>query len=140
MGQQARSIFNLSFPAAPAAVLYGRGVDFTGTQITVAGAKIAGIANQGALLGGSFDATAIGTAVCEAGAAIAVGQPLAMDATGRVVPATALAIAAGAVAVTSVAANGAADLIGSVTAESCVGRALEAASGAGVYIEVLLSH
>lgn len=140
MGQQARSIFNLSFPVAPGAVAYARGVGFTGAQIAAAGAKIAGIANNGALLGGSFDATCIGTAVCEAGGVIAVGDALAMDNVGRVVVATALAIAAGAVAVTSVAANGVTDLVGSVTPETKIGYALEAAGGAGVFIEVMLSR
>jgi hypothetical protein len=81
-----------------------------------------------------------------------------MDATGRVITATALtaaapavgtlAIAAGAVAVTSSAANGAI-ITGAPTApvlsggdlpQFVVGHALEAATGAGVFIEVLLSR
>lgn len=140
MGQQARSIFNLSFPVAPGAVAFGRGVDFTGAQIAVAGAKCAGIADRAALIGASFEATCLGTAVCEAGGVIAAGNPLAMDASGRVVVATPLAIAAGAVAVTSAAANGVTDLAGGTLPQWVVGDALEAASGAGVFIEVLLSR
>lgn len=140
MGQQARDIFNLSFPVAPSAVTQFRGVDFTGAQITVAGAKCAGIAKRSAALGQPFEATALGTATVEAGAAIAIGQPLAMDAQGRVVPAASLAIAAGAVAVTSVAANGATDLTGGILPQWVVGDALEAAAAAGAFIEVLLSR
>lgn len=140
MGQQARSIFTLSFPVAPGAVARGRGVDFTGAQIAVAGARCAGIARRDAAVGQPFEATALGTEVCEAGAVITVGQPLAMDAQGRVVPATSLAIAAGAVAMTSVAANGATDLTGGVLPQWVVGDALEAAAAAGAFIEVLLSR
>lgn len=140
MGQQARDIFNLSFPVASAVVTQYRGVDFAGVQIAAAGAKCAGIAKRGAAIGQSFEAVCLGTAVCEAGAAITVGQPLAMDATGRVVPATALQIAAGAVAMTSAAANGATDLTGGVPPQWVVGDALEAAAAAGAFIEVLLSR
>lgn len=138
MGQQARSIYNLSFPAAPGAVSYGRGVDFTGAQIAVAGAKGAGIANRAALLGGAFEASAIGTAVAETGGAFNAGDALAFDNQGRVVLATALAIAAGAVAMTSAAANGAADLTGGVLPQYVCADAMEASSGAGVFVEVLL--
>lgn len=140
MGQQARNIFTLSFPVAPGAVAYGRGVDFTGAQIAVAGAKGAGIARRAAAAGQSFEAGVIGTEICEAGAAITAGQPLAFDNQGRVVPATSLAIAAGAVAMTSAAANGATDLTGGVLPQWVVGDALADASGAGVFIEVLLSR
>lgn len=140
MGQQARDIFNLSFPAAPSAVTVYRGVDFTGAQITVAGAKCAGIAKHGAAIGQPFEAACLGTAVCEAGAAFAAGVPLAMDAQGRVVAATAMAIAAGAVAMTSAAANGTADLVGGIAPQWVMGDSLEAAAGAGSFVEVLLSR
>lgn len=140
MGQQARSIFTLSFPVAPGAVAFGRGVDFAGAQIAVAGAKGAGIARRAAAIGQSFEADVIGTAICETGAAITAGQRLAFDNQGRVVPATPLAIAAGAVAMTSAAANGAADLVGSILPEWTVGDAMADAAGAGVFIEVLLSR
>lgn len=140
MGQQARDIFNLPFPAAPSAVTQYRGVDFTGAQITVAGAKCAGIAKRGAAIGQSFEATCLGTAICEAGAAFAAGVPLAMDASGRVVAATALAIAAGAVAMTSAAANGVTDLTGGIPPQWVVGDSLEAAAGVGSFVEVLLSR
>jgi hypothetical protein len=159
MGQQARDAFTLSFPSAISAVTQFRGVDFNGVQITVAGAKCAGIAKRSAAIGQPFEAVTLGTAICEAGAAITVGQPLAMDASGRVVPASSLtaaapglgtlAIAAGGVAVTSAAANGTSDLTGALTAGALsggvlpqwvMGDALEAATGAGAFIEVLLSR
>lgn len=140
MGQQARDVFNISFPVATAVVTQFRGVDFAGVQIAVAGAKCAGIAKRSALVGQSFEAVTLGTAIVEAGAAITVGQPLAMDALGRVVPATSLTIAAGAVAMTSVAANGATDLTGGILPQWVVGDALEAAAAAGAFIEVLLSR
>lgn len=140
MGQQASDILSLSIVSAPGAVTQYRGVDFTGAQIAAAGARGMGIAKRSAALGQSFDVAVIGTAICEAGAAITVGAPLAFDNQGRVVPASALAIAAGAVAMTSAAANGAADLVGSITPEYRAGEALEAATGAGVFIEVLLAR
>lgn len=138
--QQSRSIFTLSFPVAPGAVAYGRGVDFAGAQIAAAGARCAGIARRAAALGQSYEADVIGTAICEAGAAITAGQQLAFDSVGRVVPAAPLAIAAGATAVTSAAANGAACLTGGILPQWVVGDAMADASGAGVFIEVLLAH
>jgi len=140
MGQQSRSLFTLSFPSAPGAVARGRGVDFTGAQIAAAGARGAGIARRDAALGESFEASAIGTEVCESGGVFNAGDRLAFDAQGRVVAASALAIAAGAVAMASVAANGATDLTGGILPEWIVGDALEASSGAGVFVEVLLAR
>jgi hypothetical protein len=99
-----------------------------------------GIAKRAAALGQSLDVAVLGTAVCEAGAAITVGQQLALDAQGRVVPASSLAIAAGATAVTSAAANGATDLTGGMLPQWVVGDALEAAGAAGAFIEVLLAR
>jgi hypothetical protein len=139
MGQQSRSLFTLSFPAAPGAVARGRGVDFTGAQIAVAGAKGAGIARRDAAIGESFEATSIGTEVCEAGGVFNAGDSLAFDAQGRVVAASALTVAAGATAVTSTAANGAI-LAGGILPQWIVGDALEASSGAGVFVEVMLAR
>ncbi len=136
MSQQAHDIFSLSF-TAPSAVAQYRGVDFAGAQIAAAGARIAGIAKRPAAIGEPFEAAVIGTATCEAGAIIAVGQALQMDAQGRVIPADPLTVAAGATAVTSTAANGAI-LAGGDLPQFVVGHALEAASGAGAFIEVLL--
>lgn len=158
MSQQAISLLDLSCLASAAVAQY-RGVDFNDVQIAAAGAKIKGIAKRPAAAGEPFECTSYGTATCEAGAAITKGQALTMDASGRVVPATALtaaapgvgtlAITAGATAVTSSAANGAGTITGAPTAgalsggdlpQFIVGHALEAAGAAGAFIEVLLSR
>lgn len=157
MGQQAISIMDLSCVATAVVTAY-RGVDFNDAQIAAAGAKIKGIAKRPAAIGDAFEVATYGTATCEAGAAFAKGAALTMDASGRVVAATALAaaapglgtlaIAAGATAVTSTAANGAI-ITGAPTAgalsggdlpQFIVGHALEAATAAGQFIEVLLSR
>lgn len=135
MSQQARSLFNLSLVATAVAVLAYRGVDYAGAQATVQGQKIAGVSNRPAAIGGSYEATAIGTAVCEAGAAIAVGDDLIVDNTGRAITAAALVVGAGAVAMTSTAANGAV-LTGGTLPSYVFGVAMEAAGGAGEFIEV----
>ena len=140
MGQIARDIFTVSIAAAPSAVAQFRGVDFTGAQITVAGQKVMGISKRPAAIGQPFEAAVLGSATVEAGAAFAAGVPLAMDASGRVIAATAMAIAAGATAVTSAAANGATDLTGGIPPQWVVGDSLEAASGAGDFVEVLLAR
>lgn len=137
MSQQATDIFNLSF-VATAAVLAFRGVDVNGVQIATQGARPTAIAKRPAAIGESYEGVAIGTATIEAGAAITKGAEVIMDNVGRVIPASQLAVAAGATAVTSSAANGAI-LTGSIPPEHIVGVALEAAAGAGSLIEVKLS-
>lgn len=137
MSQQARDILNLSFVATAAVTQY-RGVDFAGVQIATQGALPSAIAKRPAAIGEPYEAVTLGTATCEAGAAITVGQPLQMDNLGRVIPATQLAIAAGATAVTSAAANGSGDITGGFAAQAVVGYALEAAAAAGSFIEVKL--
>ncbi|HSH71549.1 MAG TPA: capsid cement protein [Methylophilaceae bacterium] len=139
MSQQAISILDLSCLASAAVAQY-RGVDFNDVQIAAAGAKIKGIAKRPAAIGEPFEAVTYGTATCEAGAAIAKGVAVTMDNQGRVVAATAVAIAAGATAVTSAAANGANAITGGDLPQFIVGHALEAAAGAGAFIEVLLSR
>jgi hypothetical protein len=168
MSQQARSILDLSVQAS-GAIAYGRAVNviapaiasaITGAQATVAGQKVIGIARRDAASGAYTDVTCLGTAVCEAGAAITVGSRVQCDASGRVITATALsaaqgaigigtlAVAAGATAVTSTAANGAI-LTGAPTVANptlaggdppvyVFGTALQAASAAGDFIEVLI--
>lgn len=138
MSQQAHSLFNLSVPAAPGAVLPFRFVDFTGAQATVQGQKVAGASNRGAAQGQPYDATVIGTAIIEAGGAFPVGQALMSDASGRAIANSgALAVKAGAVAMTSTAANGAV-LSGSDLPEWVAAEALQAAVNAGDMVEVLL--
>lgn len=139
MTKQNISILELSLIAAGVITQY-RGVGFDGNQATVQGQKIMGIAKFAVPAAGD-DATlwCKGTAVCEAGAAINVGDSLIMDAEGRVIPSTSkLKIAAGAVAVTSVAANGLTDIVGGDSPEQVIGDAMQAAAAAGAFIEVLL--
>ncbi len=150
MPQQSRPLLTLTVVAISAIAQY-RGVGFNDAQATVANQKIKGIARRGAAIGGELEVVSKGTAVCEAGAAVTVGAALAMDASGRVVAATALAVAStaitvavGAVAVTSTAANGAilsgnGTVTGGDLPQFIVGYALEAAAGAGSFIEVLLA-
>jgi len=136
--QQGRDIFTLSVPVAPGAVVAFRGVDFAGAQIAAANAKGMGISKRAAAVGESYEAAVIGSCVAETGGVFAVGDALAFDNQGRVVLAASLAVAAGAVAMTSAAANGAADLTGGVLPQFVCADALEASGGAGVFVEVLL--
>lgn len=146
MSQQARSVLDISVQAS-GAISYARGVAITtpnsastptGLQATVAGQKIIGIARRDAANNAFTDVTCLGTAVCEAGAAVAVGARVQCDAVGRVVTATALTVAAGATAVTSAAANGAGSIAGGDPPVYVFGTALQAASAAGDFIEVLI--
>lgn len=169
MSQQARSVLELPVVAS-GAITYGRAVQvvaatllgaIAASQATVAGQKVVGIARRDGASGTMVDVTVLGTAVCEAGAAIAVGSRVQCDASGRVIAATAvsatqgaiatgsLAIAAGAVAVTSTAANGAGTISGAPTVGNptiaggdlpifVFGMALQAAGAAGDLIEVLI--
>jgi hypothetical protein len=138
----------LSIPAvAQAAISYGRAVNVVSSgypatiaaQATVAGQKVIGIAARAAAAANAeFEIIALGIAQCESGAAITSGTRVACDSVGRVIPAAALAVAAGAVAVTSAAANGATAITGGDPPVFCFGIALEAAAAAGQFIEVLI--
>lgn len=117
----------------------GRGVTFADAQAAAAGAKIKGIAQHATTAAGQdVTITVCGTAIVEAGAAITLGASLTMDAQGRAVPANALAVASGATAMTSAAANGSAALAGGDAPQFVFGDALQAATAAGQFIEVLL--
>jgi hypothetical protein len=135
---QSAPILTLTVTSA-GAVARGRGVTFAGAQANAIGQKVMGIASQAANAAGEDVAViACGTAICETGAAITVGQTVAMDASGRVVPAAVLTVVAGGTAVTSIAANGPSVITGAEPPIYAVGDALQAASGAGRFIEVLL--
>lgn len=137
MGKQSSPLQSFTYVAAGAVLAY-RGVRFNGAQASVKGQKILGISQRAAANGEASDAVTSGSTTVEAGAAIASGDSLIMDATGRAIPVTgALAIAAGATGVTSTAANGNV-LIGGDLPEHVFGDALEVAGAAGDLIEVLM--
>jgi hypothetical protein len=160
MSQQGFPLLCLPIVASGAVAQY-RGVGFNQAQATVSAQKIMGIARRSGASGAELEVVTKGTAIAEAGAAIAVGAALVMDTSGRVITASAvaiaqgaiavgtLAIAAGAVAVLSTAANGAiitgAPTVGTPTISGgdlpqyIVGYALQAAAGAGEFIEVLMN-
>jgi hypothetical protein len=81
-----------------------------------------------------------GIAAVEAGGNIAVGDALAIDATGKVVAATAFSVAvpAGATPVTSDAAQPNLTEAGGVLPQAIVGYALDAGAS-GDFVRVLLS-
>lgn len=134
---QATPLLNLTVRAS-GAVARGRGVLFSGAQVAAANAKVLGIALAPAADGQDTPVTVSGTAICEAGATFAVGAALVMDAQGRVITAAALAVASGATAMTSAAANGTAALTGGDPPHYVVGDALQAATAVGQFVEVLL--
>lgn len=137
MSRQSIGLLDLSLVAS-GAVSEARAVGFGGAQVASQGVKVLGVANQAAASGAGFTVRARGTAVIETGAAITLGASLIADAEGRAIPATGtLGLAAGAVAVTSSAANGAI-LTGGNLPEFVFADALQAASGAGEFIEVLM--
>ncbi|MBF0614229.1 MAG: DUF2190 family protein [Magnetococcales bacterium] len=137
MSQQSISILTLTVVAS-GTVAACRAVGFNGAQIAVQGSKPMGLAMSSATSGSALAVVTHGTAVAETGAAVSLGAPLIVDAQGRLIPATsALRVKAGATAVTSTAANGAI-LEGGDLPEFVIGDALQPASGAGEFIEILL--
>lgn len=138
MSQQSIALLCLPVVAAGAIAQY-RGVSAAGAQATVAGQKVIGASRRAGATGTEVEVAAKGTAVWEAGAAVAVGAALAVDTSGRVVTATAVTIATGATAVTSAAANGAGTIAGGDLPQFICGYALQAAGAAGDFIEVLLT-
>ena len=150
MSQQCRPLLTLPVVATGVITQY-RGVAFNDAQATAIGQKIKGFARRGAAIGAETEVIAKGTAVAEAGAAITVGAALVIDATGRVITAAALAVsgaslqvASGGVAVTSSATSGAiltgnGTITGGDLPHFVCGYALEAATAAGAFIEIILS-
>lgn len=110
MSQQAIPLLTLTLVAA-GTIVANRFVTAAGVQTGADGNAI-GVAATAAVSGEKFAVVVKGTAIVEAGAAIAAGATLEADASGR--------------AVTWASAGGK------------LGYALEAASGAGQMIEVLL--
>lgn len=122
---------------ASGAVAQFRGVGFSGAQATVQGQKIQGIARTAAADTEKFTADVSGTVIVESGGAFSIGDSLMMDSAGRAIAASALAVASGATPVTSSAANGAI-LVGGDAPQFVFADALEAATGAGQFVEVLM--
>ncbi|MEX2524453.1 MAG: capsid cement protein [Gammaproteobacteria bacterium] len=119
----------LTFTASGAVTQY-RAVGYDGAQASVAGQRFAGAAPPPAADGEDLTVNMRGVIPFETGGAFSKGDPLTVDAEGRVVAASNLAIAAGGTAVTSTAANGEI-LEGSVTPETIFGEAREDSAGAG---------
>ncbi|OBS10792.1 DUF2190 family protein [Acidihalobacter prosperus] len=136
MGRQ--SLVNLSLTLkATTAITQHRGVGFDGAQASAQGQKVLGVAHFDAVIGDEVTVDVDDTVLVEAGAAIAIGDALIMDAQGRAIPSTGeIGVAAGATAVTSSAANGAI-LTGGIMPEYVFADALEAATAAGQIIEVI---
>ncbi len=93
-----------------------RAVTFGGTTPNASGAKVLGVSVFDAVPGEPFGVIVSGTAIIEAGGAVAVGDDIIADAQGRAIP-----------------ASGAAG-------ERPFADALTAASGAGKLIEVILKR
>ncbi|GAB0057422.1 hypothetical protein SIID45300_01750 [Candidatus Magnetaquicoccaceae bacterium FCR-1] len=137
MSQQHIALLTLTAVAA-GNIAAARAVGFDSQQIATQGAKPLGIAQTASSIGQAFPVITHGTAIAETGAAINAGAALIADSQGRVIPSTGnLAVAAGATAVTSSAANGAI-LTGGDSPEFVIGDALASATGAGQFIEILL--
>lgn len=137
MSQQSISVLTLTV-VATGTIAAGRAVGFNGAAIGTQGQKPMGIAMTAASQGSALAVVTLGTAVVESGAAITLGASLIADSQGRAIPVTsALRVASGATPVTSSAANGAI-LQGADLPEHVIGDALQAASGAGEFIEILL--
>lgn len=137
MSRQSSPLQALTYTANGAVAAY-RGVGFNGAQATVQGQKVLGVSQRAAADTEDSDAVVSGSTVIESGGQFAKGDSLIVDNQGRAIKRTAvLGIAAGATGVTSTAANGAV-LTGADLPEFVFADALEAAGGAGEFIEVLL--
>jgi len=110
MSQQSIPVLALTV-AATGTIAASRFVTAAGAQAG-ADANALGVARTAAVSGDKISVDCLGTAVVEAGAAVAAGASLKSDASGRGIT--------------------------WVTSGAKIGIALEAASGAGVFIEVLL--
>ena len=137
MSQQNISILTLTLIAS-GTVVENRAVGFAATQADTQGQKVIGTAMTAAADGDTYGVVTNGTAIIETGAAVTVGDSIITDTQGRAIPAIGvLIVTGGAVGVTSSAANGSI-LEGADLPEFVFADALQSASGAGEFIEVLL--
>ena len=138
MSRQSSPSLILTF-VANGSVSPHRAVGFDGGQASISGQKVLGVSPRAAVSGQASDAVVSGTTTIESGGAFAAGGSLIVDVQGRAVASTGLlAVRAGGTAVLSSAANGAATLSGADLPEFVFADALEASSGAGQFLEVLL--
>ena len=110
MSKQAVSILSLTVVAS-ATLTAERFVTAAGA-VPAADANVLGVVRQAAASGDRVTVDTLGTAIVEAGAAITAGQTLKVDASGRAIP--------------------------WATSGAKVALALQAAAGAGSFLEVLL--
>lgn len=110
MSRQAISLLPLTRTAS-ATLTADRFVTFAGT-VPAADANVLGVVRQAAVAGDPITVEVVGTAIVETGAAVAAGATLKTDAQGRAIT--------------------------WVTAGARVGIALQVATAAGQFIEVLL--
>jgi hypothetical protein len=99
---------------AAGAITQCRAVGYDSLQVSVAAARPWGIAKYSATTGQQVAIVTEGSCVAEIGAAVTIGQPLATDTSGRLVPAT--------------------------TGQFVFARALGADSAAGKFIEVHITR
>jgi len=125
---------------ATAAITRGRFVGFDGAHTAAAGQAWFGVAEYPAAIGQDVSCVVMGTAIVEAAAAFAVGDAVMPSNNGRAQAASNATIAAGAVAVTSAAANGAGTLAGSNLPQTRGGFCMQASAAAGQFIEVMLAR
>jgi hypothetical protein len=136
MGKQSIPTLSLTVKASGAIAAY-RGVGFNGAQATVQGQKVQGASRVAAADGENLTLDCGGTLIFETGGVFAKGDSLMVDNQGRAIVVTgALTVKAGAVAVTSTAANGAI-LQGADLPEYVFADAIEASTAAGQFVEVL---
>ncbi|HBT44311.1 MAG TPA: DUF2190 domain-containing protein [Rhodospirillaceae bacterium] len=136
MPAQKHPILTLTATAS-GAVAANRAVKYSDAQADTQGEKVKGVAAYAAADGQDFAVDVMGTTIIEAGDDVVVGDSLIVDAQGRAIPSTgALAVAAGATAVTSTAANGAI-LEGADLPEFVFADAVQA-GGLGDLIEIKL--
>jgi len=113
MSSQKFALLTLTVTAT-GAVSPHRFVSFAGAQLAVAGALALGVSTFQAVANDDLALDVIGTTVVESGAAVAVGDAIVSDASGRGIENPA------------------------VGGEVVLGYALDAATAAGEFIEVLL--
>ena len=87
MSRQCITTLSLTYTAT-GAVAANRAIGFNGAQASVAGQKVLGVSPRAAATGTNSDVSVTGTALIEAGAAVAAGASLIVDAAGRAVTAT----------------------------------------------------